>query len=555
MGFKNIITKVLIALVITIALNYISSSVYSRLDITKDKRYTLSEATKNTIATTQDPIYIDIFLTGEMPSEFKRLQTEVKVLLEEFSEINDNLIISYVNPKEENPDEAILINEMQKFGMPAMQVDVKENGKTSQEVIFPWAVINHNQKVEKVSLIKTNSNNSIDRINNSVQHLEYAFASSIKKITGKKEKKIGLLLGNNELESKYVYDFLTSLEPNYYIIPFDLDSVNTKPVQTLKNLEQLDLIIAAKPQKSFSDKQKYALDQYTINGGKSLWLIDNVHAELDSISQRGETLALGRDLNLTDMFFQYGFRINPVLVKDAYSANILTLDNNDQPSQAPWFYNPVVISKRKHSIVNNINPVRFEFANTIDLLKQGINIKKTPLLQSSQYSATVGMPKIISAKEIELFKKKDVTKSLTKKDLTLAALLEGNFTSAYKHRVKPFEYDGHKDENNTSKMIVIADGDVIKNQLSKGKPLPLGFDRNTNQTFGNKEFLLNAVNYLLDDTGLMNVRNKEVKIPFLDVERIANEKLKWQLINILFPLLLLGVFGFLFNYFRKRKYS
>ena len=556
MGFKNTIIKVLIALAATIAINYISSTIYSRLDITKDKRYTLSEATKNTITTTEEPIYVDVFLTGEMPSEFKRLQTEVKVLLEEFSEINDNLIITYVNPKEENPDTTELTRVMEEYGIPAIQVDVKENGKTSQEVIFPWAVINHNKKVEKVSLLKTNTNNPIDRINNSVQHLEYAFASAFKKITGNKEKKIGLLLGNGELESKYVYDFLSSLESSYHIIPFDLDSVNTKPIQTLKNLEKLDLIIAAKPQKAFSDKQKYALDQYTINGGKSLWLIDNVHAELDSISQRGETLALGRDLKLTDLFFQYGFRVNPVLVKDAYSANIRTLDNNNQPSQAPWLYNPVVISKIKHPIVNNINPIRFEFANTIDLLKQGINIKKTALLQSSEYSATVGMPKIISAKEIKLFQQKEVVKSLTKKNLTLAALLEGNFTSAYKHRVKPFEYGNHKDENNISKIIVIADGDVIKNQLSKGKPLPLGFDRNNpTQKFGNKEFLLNAVDYLLDDTGLMNVRNKEVKIPFLDVERIANEKLKWQLINILFPILLLGVFGFLFNYFRKRKYS
>ena len=557
MGIKNIITKALIGLVAAIAINYISSYIYTRQDITKDKRYTLSDATINTIASTQEPIYIDIFLTGEMPSEFKRLQTEVKVLLEEFSEINDNLIISYVNPKEENPDIDALNSIMMEFGMTPLRVDGKqENGKKTQETIYPWAVINYNKKNEKVSLVKTNSNNSIDRINNSVQHLEYAFASAFKKITGKKEKKIGLLRGNNDLESKYVYDFLSSLERSYHIIPFDLDSVNTKPIQTLKELEQLDLIIAAKPQKAYSEKQKYALDQYTINGGKSLWLIDKVHAELDSISQRGETLALGKDLNLTDMFFQYGFRVNPVLVKDAYSANIRTLDNNNQPSQAPWFYNPVVIPKIKHSIVNNIDPVRFEFANTIDLLKQGINIKKTPLLQSSQYSATVGMPKIISAKEIKKFQQKEVIKSLTKKNLILAALLEGNFTSAYKHRIKPFEYDNHKDENNTAKMIIVADGDVIKNQWLKDKPLPLGFDRNNpQQKFGNKEFLLNAVNYLLDDTGLINVRNKEVKIPFLDVERIAKEKQKWQLINILLPLLILGVFGFLFNYYRKRKYS
>ena len=554
MGLKNNIVKAFIALITIVAINYLSSKVYSRLDITKDKRYTLSEASKKTVSTTDELIYIDVFLTGEMPSEFKRLQLETNQLLEEFSEVNNNLIITYVNPKEENPDIDALTREMENYGMRAIQVDVKDNGKTSQEVIFPWAVINHNKKVEKVSLVKTNANNSVDRINNSVQHLEYAFANAFKNLTTQKSKKIGYLLGNDELESIYVFDFLNTLKSSYHVIPFDLDSINTTPLKTLKTLEQLDLIIAAKPQRAFSDKQKYALDQYTINGGKSLWLIDAVHAEMDSLSQRGETLALGKDLNLNDFFFQYGCRINPVLVKDMYSSNIVLVDNNDQPNQYPWLYNPVVIPKIKHPIVNNITPVKFEFANTIDIVKQGINIKKTPLLQSSQYSATIGMPKIVSLNEINQSRKPDL-KQFTKQNLILAALLEGNFTSAFKNRVKPFEYSKHLDENKAAKMIIISDGDVIKNQLRKGKPLPLGHDKKTGQDFGNKEFLLNAVNYLLDDTGLMSVRNKEVKIPFLDVERIADEKLKWQLINILLPLLLLGIFGISFIYFRKQKYS
>ncbi len=555
MVFKNIITKSLIAIAATLAINYIASIVSSRVDITKDKRYTLSEATKKVISATDDLMYIDVYLTGDMPSEFKRLEAEVKILLEEFSEVNDHIIINFENLKKEGVNLEEISNEMLKFGIPPLKVDSQENGKVIQETIFPWAVINYNKKYEKVPLIITNSNNPIDRINNSVEHLEYAFANAFKNLTSKKSKKIGYLLGNNELKSKHVYSFLQTLESSYYIIPFDLDSVNTKPNKTLNNLKELDLIIAAKPQKKFSEKQKYALDQYTINGGKSLWLIDNVHAELDSVSKRGETLAFNQELNLTDLFFQYGFRIDPVLVKDLYSANITSLSDNNQPNQVPWLYNPVVIPKIKHAIVNNINPVRFEFANSIALLKQGINIKKTPLLQSSKYASFVGVPKIISTKEIKLFQKKDIVKSLTKKDINLAVLLEGNFTSAYKNRIKPFEYSAHKDQNKSAKMVAIADGDVIKNQFSKGKPLPLGFDRNNpNQQFGNNEFLLNTVNYLLDDTGLINVRNKEVKIPFLDIERIADEKRKWQLINILLPLLILGVFGILFNYFRKRKY-
>lgn len=551
MNLKNNIIKASIALIVVLGVNYLGSKIYSRHDITEDSRYTLSEASKETV-TTDEPIYVDVFLTGDMPSEFKRLQTETKQLLEEFTEVNDNIIISYVNPKDENPDVNVLTSEMEKYGMPALRVDVKENGKTSQEVIFPWAVINHNQKVAKVSLIKTNARNSIDRVNNSVQHLEYAFASAFKEVIAKKSKTIGLLIGNKQLESKYVYDFLNTLERNYYIIPVALDSADIKPVETLKNLQKLDLLLSAKPQKSFSDNQKYALDQYTINGGKSLWLLDAVHAEMDSISEKGQTLALGRDLNLNDMFFQYGFRVNPVLVKDMYASDVMLLDNNNQPNRYPWFYNPVVIPQIKHAIINNINPVKFEFANTIDLVKQGINIKKTPLLQTSDISATVGMPKIISINEIN---NKPNAEAFTKKNLTLAALLEGNFTSTYKNRVKPFDYKDHKDENRASKMIVIADGDVIKNQMDRGKPLPLGYDKWTQQNYGNKEFLLNAVNYLLDDTGLISVRNKEVKIPFLDVERVTKERTKWQALNILLPLLLLVIFGIVYTYIRRRKYS
>jgi ABC-2 type transport system permease protein len=551
MTLKNNIIKGIIALLIALGLNFLGSKIYLRQDVTEDSRYTLSEASKKTVLT-EEPIYVDVFLTGDMPSEFKRLQIETRQLLEEFTEVNDNIIISYVNPKDENPDTDVLISEMENYGMPALRVDVKDNGKTSQEVIFPWAVINHNKKVAKVSLIKTNANNAIDRVNNSVQHLEYAFASAFKEVTTQKTKTIGLLIGNNELESKYVYDFLSTLEHKYHIIPIALDSADIKPIKTLENLQKLDLLLSAKPQKAFSDNEKYALDQYTINGGKSIWLLDAVLAEMDSISERGQTLALGRDLNLKDMFFQYGFRVNPVLVKDMYASDIVLLDANNQPNRYPWFYNPVVIPKIKHAIVNNINPVKFEFANTIDLVKQGINIKKTPLLQTSEISATVGMPKIISLNEIN---SKPNTDAFTKKNLTLAALLEGKFTSTFKNRIKPFEYSNHKDENKTSKMIVIADGDVIKNQMDRGKPLPLGYDKWTQQNYGNKEFLLNAVNYLLDDTGLISVRNKEVKIPFLDVERVAKEKTKWQVLNILLPLLLLIIFGIIYTYIRRRKYS
>ena len=312
--------------------------------------------------------------------------------------------------------------------------------------------------------------------------------------------------------------------------------------------------IIAKPQEAFSDSEKYILDQYTLNGGQSIWLIDAVHAEMDSIQTKGATLALGNDLKLNDLFFEYGFRVNPVIVKDMYASDIVLADENNQYNQYPWFYNPLVTPTLKHEITNNISPVKFEFANTIDLVKQSDFLNKTPLLQSSDLSKTLGPPFKISLDEISI--NGPDFKSYTKQNLTLAALIEGQFKSAFKHRVKPFKNPNHLDTGLVdSKVVIVADGDVIKNDLEKGTPLPLGLDKWTRKQYGNKEFLQNTVDYMLDDSGLTQVRNKEVKIPFLNPKLIEDQKTKWQTLNIIIPLGLLILFAVLNFYIRKRRYQ
>ncbi len=555
---KNKYIQTVLAILAVVLLNYVSTQFYTRWDMTKDARYTLSEASINTVKNVDSPIYVDVYLEGNLPAEFRRLQLETKQLLEGFIAENSNVLVTYINAKTINENVDAIAAEMQKFGMPPARVDIVENGKTSQQLVFPWAVINHNKKVAKVALLKNNIGSTTgERINNSIQHLEYAFASAFKNVTTTKIKNIAHIIGNDELKSIHAFDFYQTLEKEYpyKITPFALDSANTKSVVTLQNLEKFDLAIIAKPTKRFTDKEKYVLDQYTMNGGKTLWLIDAVHAEMDSIKPPNfQMMTIARDLNLTDLFFSYGFRVNPVLVKDMYAADIVLADVNGQFNKYPWFYNPLVIPTVKNEIVNNINAVKFEFANSIDLLKQGVNLKKTPLLQSSPLTATIGVPALVSFKAIARKEKPDI-KSYHKKHLNLAALLEGNFTSNYKNRVKPFKYKDAKDEGKDAKIIIVADGDIIKNQVEKGKPLALGFDKFTGRTYGNKEFLLNAVNYLLDDTGLLKVRNKEVKISLLDIARIAKEKQKWQFINIGIPLLLLVLFGFGYTFYRKKKYS
>ncbi|HMR16701.1 MAG TPA: gliding motility-associated ABC transporter substrate-binding protein GldG, partial [Mariniflexile sp.] len=348
--------------------------------------------------------------------------------------------------------------------------------------------------------------------------------------------------------------FIRKIGEYYRIAPYTLDSVAVNPQKTLDGLEQFDLIISAKPTEAFTETEKLVLDQYTMNGGKSLWLVDAVAMEKDSLyNDLGKNFAMPRDLNLTDFFFKYGVRINPDIVSTLYSAPITLAMGEGSESQFQhlrWPYSPLASTLSDHPIVNNLNLVKFDFANQIDTLKN--SIKKTILLESAPLSKLEGTPREIS---LEVVTQELDPASFNKGNQNLAVLLEGQFPSVYSNRVKPFKLKKEITKSIPTKMIVIADGDVIKNEVYRNSPQELGFDKWTGQTYGNKEFLLNAVNYLLDDNGLINIRSKKIAVTFLDQEKIASEKTKWQLINILLPLVLLAIFGVLFNYFRKKKYT
>lgn len=541
-----------------IVLNVLSSSLYQRFDLTSDKRYTLNEASLDVIKEVDSPIIIDVFLEGEdFPSEFRRLQTETKQLLEEFSAYNDNVVFDFINPIEDEATRDRNIEQLNQRGLTPMQLSVEENGKQSQTVIFPWALASYNEQTVIIPLVKYKVNaNQQELVSNSVQHLEYAFADGLSKLVSPKKRKIAILKGNNELPDVRIADFLKTLGEYYYIAPFTLDSVATNPQKTSKSLNSYDLIIAAKPTETFSEEEKYVLDQYTMSGGKSLWLIDKVIMEKDSLmNDEGKNIAVPRHLNLTNFFFKYGVRINPLLTS-VKSQNIgrIPLENGQGESTRiqfyRWPYSPLALSDVNHPITTNLNFVKFDFANQIDTLKN--DIKKTILLKSDQPSRLEGTPKEIS---LSFALKEPDSKLFTKGRQNLAVLLEGEFTSVYNNRIKPLKLDTNKNKSPDTKIIIIADGDVIKNDIDRNGPVALGFDKWTKETYGNKEFLLNAVNYLLDDDGLINIRTKEVKVAFLDQVKIAKEKTKWQLINIVLPLLILGLFGFVFNVLRKKKYT
>tara|TARA_R110002049_G_scaffold128141_7_gene285465 strand:- start:447 stop:2114 length:1668 start_codon:yes stop_codon:yes gene_type:complete len=553
---KKTLTAVAIGLTILLGVNIVSNYIYTRIDLTEDNRYTLSTSALNTVEEFANPVIIDVLLDGDLPAEFVKLKSETKQILEEFAAKNNVIKFNFVDPLKDTSNAEAVMAELQQLGLTPANVTVEENGKMSQEFVFPWAMINYNNKTTKVALLKNKLGSTTEeRVTNSVQQLEYSFANAFSKLTIKEKKRIAVLKGNGELEDIYLADYLSSIKDYYNIGAITLDSVATNPQQTLDQLNAYDLALIAKPTEAFSDEEKYLLDQYITQGGKSIWLIDKVNIELDSLfNEEGKSLAFPRELNLTDFFFKYGVRINPVLLKDIYASQIVLANgegNNSQYNPVPWPYNPMVFSRNDHPINNNLEALRFQFANTIDILDNNA-YKKNILYYSSPLSTVVGTPNIIS---LDIINQSPNKAEYTNGNKALAVLIEGEFNSVYTNRVKPLQLKNSIEKGPENKMLIIADGDIVKNQIRNGRPLELGYDKWTNNFYGNKEFMVNSINYLLDDSGLINIRTKKVGIPFLDQEKISTQKTKWQLINILLPLTLTLIIGILFNYYRKRKYG
>ncbi|WP_275316400.1 gliding motility-associated ABC transporter substrate-binding protein GldG [Tenacibaculum bernardetii] len=531
-----------------ILINYLSNAVYKRFDLTQDKRYTISDVTYSLLEKIDAPILINVYLEGHFPAEFKRLQTETRQFLEELKAINSNVRFRFINPK--NIRERLI-----KKGMMPSQLTVEEDGDLSEAIIFPWAEISVGKKTELVSLLPNSlAKTQENQLQNAIEKLEYSFANAIHNITKTTKPKIAVIAGNGQLEDIQLYSLLTELGKKYRLAKFSLNNVATNPQKTVTDLAKYDLAIIAKPKERFTEEEKFTLDQFITNGGKSLWMIDQNYADTDSLYNNGKMLAFPRDLNLTDLLFSYQVRVNNKLIQDLYSAKIPlatgNVGNQTQFQHLNWFYHPLVNGNPNHLITKNLAPVRFRFATQIDTLKG--SLKKTPLLVTSVLTKKIGTPNFV---ELQSIAKQPVENEFNSGPQLLAVLLEGTFNSAYKNRTKPFNTPLFKEESKANKMVVISDGDIARNQILKGKPHDLALDKWTGEQFGNKDFLINTIDYLLDDSGLINLRNKTVTINLLDKQKAFTEKRFWQFINIGVPLILLALFGFVFNYLRKRKYS
>lgn len=549
---------VLTTLAILVLVNAIGSFFFHRFDLTKDKRYTLSETSLNIVNQVNEPLFVKVYMQGDLPSEFKRLQQETRQLLEEFQAYNKNISFEFIDPLENEDSSMDNIKSLYSKGLTPVNITVDDKGKQSQAMVFPWAIAYYKNKEVNIPLLKNIMGASTtDKVIGSIQHLEYSIADALNKVTVSKQKKIAVIKGNGELQDIRMAKFLLQIRESYHIGPFTLDSVATSPINSLEALEKYDLAIIAKPTETFSDAEKQVLDQYIMNGGKSLWLIDQVTAEMDSLyNPAGATLAYPKDLGLNDMFFKYGFRINPDIVKDEQGSPI-KLATGEQGSATQyqdfnWKFAPLVHPESQHPIVKNLGGIKFDFANPIDTLKNGI--KKTVLLQSSQYSKKIGTPVEINLNMVT--EETSPNHYINTGNIPMSVLLEGDFKSVFENRILPFDQKDFKNISKPNKMIVISDGDLIKNQLDKdGSPVELGFDQRSGNLYDNKDFMLNCVNYLLDDTGLINIRSKDLDLPLLDKEKVSENYTQTQLLTIGLPLVILGVFGFAFTFVRKRKYS
>jgi ABC-2 type transport system permease protein len=555
---KQSITRLAMLLAIIVFVNVISSFVFTRFDLTSEKRFTLSTATREFLHNLKDVVYVKVYLEGDFPAGFKRLRNSTKEMLDEFKAYaKDNIEYEFINPsastdqKERNQ----LYNQLAQKGLQPTNLEQRGKEESSQRIIFPGAILTYRGEEVPLQLLKSQLGTAPEvMLNNSIQSLEFSMANAIRELTITRKPKIGFLQGHRELNKMQVGDLLRSLTDFY-----DVDSVMISG--RLKSLHKFSALVIAKPDSAFSEKDKFIIDQFVMHGGKVLWLIDQMDATMDSLSKGGVNVAIAKSLNLDDQLFRYGVRINADLIEDLQAAPIPIITGyvGNQPQQKlmPWYYYPLLMPTSTHPIVNNLNAVRCEFVSSIDTLAIS-NIKKTVLLASSKFSRLLLAPVRLSLNILRY----DPDPTLYNKGaVPVAVLLEGQFQSVFTNRIPPViaadkEID-FKPQSIPNKMIVIADGDIIRNNIRKdGKAIyPLGYDRFSGETFGNKSFLLNCVDYLCDDSGLISVRSKELKLRLLNKSAVDEQKLLWQIINTCVPLLLIVTLGITLNMIRKKRFA
>jgi ABC-2 type transport system permease protein len=532
-----------------------------RLDLTEDKRYTLSDPAKRVLSGVKNDIFVQVYLDGEMPIPLKKLKRSVREMLDEFRIASGRKIdYEFINPSEaKDPKKRqAAYQSLIKKGLNPINIQSSDQeGGSTQKIIFPGMLINCNGVEVPVNFLENNPSISYEQnLLHSNEGLEYELIQNIATLSSDTIYKVAFIEGHGEIPEIETADLTLNLARFFTI---DRGIIGGKS----GILDKYAAVIIAGPEKEFNESDKLVLDQYIMNGGKVMWLFDEVAVNADSLVF-GETIGLYRPLNIEDQIFAYGARVNPEIVQDLECMTIRLKvgsgNTNQQIVPAPWLYYPLLIPSPNHPVTRNLNRVKGEFVNYIDTVGLDIAIKKTVLLSTSGYSRTLSPPLMVSLKEAELTPNE---KDFTKSGLPVAVLLEGVFPSVFKNRVTRNLTDNINlrisTESRKTKLIVIADADIIRNEVRHAgldvTPLPLGQDKYTGQMFGNRDFLINCLNYLVDDHGIMGLRSRELKLRLLNKSMIKSEKTEWQLINVLGPVVLVVLAGLIFNYLRKLKYT
>lgn len=559
-AYNSLITTSLIVLIVVI-INLLSGKIFFRLDLTSEKRYTISEDTRNILEDLNDVVFVRIYLDGELNIPLQSFQKNIVELLDEFkvfgrSNFEYELVDPFENLSEKEQENVKL--ELSDKGLKVTQIDQrKKDGSRVRKLIVPGAIVVYNGVEIPVNLLLNNPRNSAElNLNNSREALEYNLISTIKNITAENTDKIAFIEGHGEWPSPFLGDIMAEFAKTFQI---DRGAINGKP----GILDSYKAIIIAGPVMEFSEQDKYVIDQYIMQGGKVVWLLDAVNVNLDSIAM-GYSVALPNHLNLDDMLFKYGVRLNTNIIQDVQSGNLLVnvALQGEQPKFQPeqWIYYPLITPKKSNTITNNLNRILLQYASSIDTITARSNIRKTPLLTSSIYSKVQTIPKIIELAEIAT----PITQiDFDAPNQLIGVLLEGKFESVFKNRMlnEYFETSpaNRKDESIETKMVVIADADIIRNEVRRTpqgpQGIPLGYDRITGHTYGNKDFLINVLSYLTDDSNLLNLRGREFQLRLLNRKKIAEERLKWQIINVLLPIIIIILGGLVYSVIRKSKYS
>ena len=556
-----------VALLLLVLLNWAASVWHSRLDFTDEKRFTLSHPTRKLLRTIKEPITIDVFLKGNYPSGFKKLAASTGDILQEFKEVAGSKVrFNFKSLEDVVPGTGVTYNDtLPALGFNYINLTSQVEQGQQQQVVYPIALVyDGNDTIpvtifEKKAVADPSFKNRITsgELNSAEATLEYKFADAISKISRETRPVVGYAIGNGEPVQINTYDLVENiLRPEYDVFTFDPNSQPRVP-------EDFKVLMVVKPAKGFSEETKLKLDQYVMGGGKLLMFVDRLNAELDSL-QKGEVVAYDSELNLNDLLFKYGVRINPDLVMDL-QCDFLPFDvnGNGQFELLPWNYFPVLESPSNNPINKNLGFVAGRFVNSIDTI-EAEGIKKTILLNSSPNARTIGTPAIISGRENSVEPQND---KYNKPNIPVAVLLEGKFRSLYSNRVSQAMNDSISKygatfipQSGDNKMIIVSDGDIVLNSVIKGEPIPMGMNPYTYGTqrafpFANKDFIKNCLDYLINENDLSEAKSKDYVVRLLDSKKVEEEKKKWQLINIGLPVVLVLLFAFIFQWLRKRRYT